>query len=175
MLKFIITFITIWATLSPPLHAAEVCSRMAIINYQEVLVDTNSSQKGEGLRYFLSKDKKATEFLDRYQKGTAIRWQTTLLGSIGTLLFLSGLFSSKESGKKGTYIGVGAGLIGLNIVISKTLERNNEINLIRAIEEYNKRHIPRIYFNTPYMRNQSSFYRDHNTTRTLVLNFIREF
>lgn len=152
LIKVILLIFVITLTQSTAL-AVEVCSRLAIINYQEVLVDTNSSQKGEGLRFFLSKDKKATQFLNRYQEGTGIRWQSTLLGSIGTIILLSGIFKSTDNSNKTTLMGVGAGLIGLNIVISKTLEKNNEINLIRSIEEYNKRHIPRIYFNTPYNEN----------------------
>lgn len=175
MLKWI-TILLISFLLNNSLFAAEVCSRVAIVNYQEVLVDTNSSQKGEGLRYFLSKDKKASEFLNRYQEGTKIKWQTTLLGSVGTILFLSGLFSSKSSNNKTTLMGIGAGIIGLNIVVSKTMEQNNEINLIRAIEEYNKRHIPRIYFNTPYNSNSrgpSSLHQDGSGG--FMLNFIKEF
>ncbi len=156
--------------------AAEICSRIAVINYQEVLVDTNSAQKGDGLRFFLSKDKNATKFLNTYQEGTKIKWHSTVLGSLGTILFLSGLFKSSGSSNKTTFMGVGAGLVGLNFVISKTLEKNNEINLIRAIEEYNKRHIPRIYFNIPYndnLRGPSSL--RSNRSSGFMLNLTKEF
>jgi hypothetical protein len=151
------------------ISAAEVCSRIATINYQDVLVDVNSSQKGEGLRFFLAKDKKAIQFLNKYQQGTKIKWQSTLLGSIGTILFLTGLFKNSSNSNKTTYMGVGAGLISLNIIISKTLEKNNEINLIRAIEEYNKRNIPRIYFGTPYQNSYN--YR----TPQFLITFTRNF
>ena len=56
-------------------HAVETCSRIAIVNYQEVLVDSNASEKGEGLRYHLEKDPVAKEYLDTYQKNSAIQWK----------------------------------------------------------------------------------------------------
>ena len=36
--------------------SVETCSRTAIINYQKILVDINTTHKGEGLRYYLEKD-----------------------------------------------------------------------------------------------------------------------
>ena len=43
---------------------AETCSRVASINYQEVLIDVSSNNRGEGLRYYLAKDQIAKELLD---------------------------------------------------------------------------------------------------------------
>ena len=43
--------------------ASESCSRTATINYQEVLVDSASSLKGEGLRPYLAKDAEALSYL----------------------------------------------------------------------------------------------------------------
>ena len=34
----------------------EPCSRSARINYQDVLVDTSSTRKGEGIKFYLEKD-----------------------------------------------------------------------------------------------------------------------
>ena len=40
----------------------------------------------------------------------------------------------------------GAALIIVNFFIARTLEFNNEDNLNKAIEEYNKRNLPKIFF-----------------------------
>lgn len=124
---------------------AETCSRVAIINYQEVLVDTNTTQKGEGLRYHLEKDRKAVHYLNEYQKGTKINWQNAALGTAGTSMILAGFLTDvSDETKKTLFIG-GASLILINFMVARTLELTNEVNLLKAVEEYNKRNIPRIY------------------------------
>ena len=144
-------FLFILIALHNNAFAAETCSRVAIINYQEVLIDTNSTQKGEGLRFHLEKDEKAKEYLDKYQEGTQIRWQNSLIGSLGTGLVLSSfIINSNGSSKQSLLIG-GATLIAINFLVAKTLESANEKNLINAIEEYNKRNLPKVYF-TPKSR-----------------------
>lgn len=131
---------------SKNLSAVETCSRIAIINYQEVLVDSNASEKGEGLRYHLEKDPKALQYLDSYQKNSAIRWPNALLGTAGTGLLLFGFFTS-DSQDRQIYLISGGAAILVNFLIARTLEVTNEANLNRAIEEYNKRNLPKIYFN----------------------------
>lgn len=126
--------------------AVETCSRIAIINYQEVLVDANASEKGEGLRYHLEKDPVAREYLDSYQKHSAIRWPNALLGTAGTGLLLFGFFTSNSEDRQ-IYLISGGATILVNFLIARTLEVTNEVNLNRAIEEYNKRNLPKIYFN----------------------------
>ena len=141
----------IWALLiaffHAPLWAFETCSRTAIINHQEVLVDTNTNQKGEGLRYYLEKDEVAEKYLDKYQEGTEIRWQNAILGTAGTGMVMTGLLTSSNTSTKRTLYVTGASLILINFLVARTLETANEKNLMRAIEEYNKRNLPRIYFN----------------------------
>ena len=131
---------------SPSIEAVDTCSRVALINYQEVLVDTNSNQKGEGLRYHLEKDSIAKSYLDSYQSGTEIRWQNTILGTLGTALILSGLLTNSSSDNNQRLIIGGATILSVNYLIARTLENQNESNLIKSIEEYNKRNLPRIYF-----------------------------
>ncbi len=109
-------------------------------------MDTNSTQKGEGLRFHLEKDKKAKEYLDEYQKGTQIKWQNSLLGSVGTGLVLTSFLTNSSSNNKKSLLIGGATLIAINFLVAKTLESANEKNLINAIEEYNKRNLPKIYF-----------------------------
>ncbi|MGZ3788343.1 MAG: hypothetical protein ACXVLQ_07450 [Bacteriovorax sp.] len=127
-------------------NAVETCSRIAIINFQEVLVDSNASEKGEGLRYYLEKDPVAKEYLDSYQKNSGIRWPNAFLGTAGTGLLLFGFFTSNSQDRQ-IYLISGGATILVNFFIARTLEVTNEANLNRAIEEYNKRNLPKIYFN----------------------------
>lgn len=144
--NFALTFIFSWLIIFNNAGAVETCSRIAIINYQEVLVDSNASEKGEGLRYHLEKDPIAKSFLDTYQKNSAIRWPNALLGTAGTGLILFGFFTSNSQDRQ-VYLISGAATILVNFLVARTLEVTNEANLNRAVEEYNKRNLPKIFFN----------------------------
>lgn len=154
---------------------ASTCSRIAIINYQEVLVDTNSTQKGEGLRYYLEKDPIARMYLERYQKGTEIKWQNAIIGSMGTALILAGLVTNMPNDNKRSFLIGGASLIAINFLVAKTIEHNNEKNLLKAIERYNKHNLPHIYFN-PFSgsgRNPSS--SNSALTPSILINKVWSF
>lgn len=140
--------------LSFNLLAVETCSRVAIINNQEVLVDSNSTDKGEGLRFHLEKDQKAKEYLDLYQKNNSIFWPNAVIGTAGTGLFLYGIFNTKKADSN-VFIISGAAAILVNFLIAKTLEMTNEVNLNKAVEEYNKRNLPKIYFSPEENRSQN--------------------
>jgi hypothetical protein len=127
------------------LFARETCSRTATINYQEILVDSSSTQKGEGLRFYLEKDTSAKSYLDMYQNGAKLKWQNAAMGTLGTAFVLGGLVTNNRE-RKQTFIIAGFSLIAINFLIAKTFEVSNEDNLLRAIEEYNKRNYPKIYF-----------------------------
>lgn len=146
MRLFLLSLLISCLLLSQSLSAVETCSRIAIINYQEVLVDANASEKGEGLRYHLEKDAAAKEYLDSYQKNSAIRWPNAILGTAGTGLLLFGFFTANSEDRQ-IYLIAGGATILVNFLIARTLEVSNEANLNRAIEEYNKRNLPKIYFN----------------------------
>lgn len=163
MLKGIIFFI--FALVHLTTHAVDTCSRIAIINYQEVLVDTNSTEKGEGLRYHLEKDPVAKSYLDKYQQGTQIRWENAVLGTVGTGLLIGGALVQSGGSKSPMIIGGIATMI-VNFLLAKTFENSNEENLNKAIEEYNKRNLPKIYFNP----GQSSSKDRDNTVSLLLLN-----
>ena len=136
--------------------AVETCSRVAIINFQEVLVDSNTSEKGEGLRYHLEKDPVAKEYLDIYQKNSAIRWPSAILGTAGTGLMLFGFFNSDTEDRR-LYLIAGGATILVNFLVTRTLELTNETNLNRAIDEYNKRNLPKIFFNPEETQGQIDF------------------
>lgn len=142
-MKIIVIFLF---SISQLINADSTCSRTAIINDQEVLIDTNYSEKGEGLRFQIDKDPVAKEYLDEYQKNTGIRWQNAVLGTVGTLLIIAGIFTQSDDKRQRTLILSGAGAMTVNFFFAKTMENANERNLERAIEEYNKRNIPKIYF-----------------------------
>ena len=130
---------------------AENCSRVATINYQEVLVDVSNSNRGEGLKYYLEKDPIAKDLLNDYQKNLRPTWKTAASSTLGSAMILGGLLRT-NTGDSETFtsrnfllIG-GATLIGVSYLITKTNQFNNEYLLLRSIEEYNKRNTPRIFF-----------------------------
>ncbi len=143
-MRFFLVFLLIFVTL--PVSAVETCSRIAIINYQEVLVDANTSEKGEGLRYHIEKDPVALGYLNTYQKNSSRKWPSAVLGTAGTGLLLAGFFNSDSEDRR-TFILAGATTFIVNFLVARTLEITNEENLNKAVEEYNKRNLPKIFFN----------------------------
>lgn len=145
-----LTLILILLLNSLSVLAAETCSRVAIINYQEVLVDVSSSNRGEGLRFYLEKDEVAKGLLDEYQDNNRPTWKGAALSTVGTALMLAGFLRSSEGhGEaltgRGTLLLAGGTMIALSYLISKTKQHNNEHLLQKSIEEYNKRNTPRIF------------------------------
>ena len=131
--------------------SAETCSRIASVNYQDVLVDVSSNKKGEGLRYYLEKDEVAKDLLNEYQENNKSTWQKAAMSTLGTGMILAG-FMRTDSGGNGSLTGKnfllfgGAALITISYLISKTNSHNNEYLLSKSIEEYNKRNTPKIFF-----------------------------
>jgi hypothetical protein len=127
------------------------CSRTATINYQEVLVDTNNTNKGEGLRFYLEKDPIAKNYLETYQQTSRPQKLIAAIGAIGSSMLLASLFTTKKQGVTGLQtrdilvIGGTLTLIG-NFLVAKTFDYTNEAYLQKSIDEYNKRNFPRIYF-----------------------------
>lgn len=130
---------------------AETCSRVATINYQEVLVDVSSKSRGEGLRYYLEKDQASKSLLDEYQDNNRPTWRSAALSTVGTGMIIAGILQSSSgtdsavSGRNFLSFG-GATMIAVSYLISKTNQYNNEYLLSRSIEEYNKRNTPKIFF-----------------------------
>ena len=135
----------------PQLQAAETCSRIASINYQEVLVDVSSSKRGEGLRYYLEKDQISKELLDEYQLNNRTTWKSAAMSTMGTGMMLAGLLRKNE-GQSETFTSRnfllfgGMTLLGVSYLITKTKQYNNEYLLLKSVEEYNKRNTPKILF-----------------------------
>lgn len=131
--------------------ADETCSRTATINYQEVLVDVSASYRGEGLRYYLEKDQVSKDLLDEYQENNRPTWKSAAMSTIGTAMVLGGFLRSDSKANetfasKNVLIFGGATLIAVSYLMSKTNQYSNEHLLYKAVEEYNKRNTPRIYF-----------------------------
>lgn len=126
--------------------SVETCSRIAIINFQEVLIDTTPSKKAEGLRFYLSKDPEALEYLNKYQNNTNYEWPSALVGTVGTGMVITSLFIRNDKKRRDSFLIGGAAIWVVNFLVLQTLRGNNESYLDRAIEEYNKRNLPRIYF-----------------------------
>ncbi len=147
MLK--IGFIFILNLIALTTFAAETCSRVAIINYQEVLVDAGSNKKGEGLRYYLEKDAQSKELLDEYQEKNKPTIWGAATSTVGSLMILTGLTQTSKasnSQNKNTLIFGGGILVAISYLTSKTIQYNNENLLKNAVDQYNKRNLPRIYF-----------------------------
>ena len=149
--SFLFLFFLIFALIFSPLTPVigeEVCGRIAIINFQEVLVDSNSNQKGEGLRYYLEKDHQSKVFFDSYQKGNEQKWLSAALGTVSSLMILTGFLTRNNPTNRQALIVGGASLMTVNFLVAKTLDYVNKNNLTKSVDEYNKRNLPRIYFNT---------------------------
>lgn len=136
-------------------YCAETCSRKAIVNYQEILVDGGSNKKGEGLRFYLEKDKYSKELLDKYQDANKPTIWSASTSTIGSFMILSGLLQTNEDDgiqNRNTLLYGGGILVALSYLVTRTLQYNNEEMLKRAVDQYNKRNLPRIYF-SPYNNN----------------------
>ncbi len=143
MLKKLIVLLCLFQVTA---YANEACSRIAIINQQEFLVDPNLNRKGEGLRFYLERDDKAKEFLEKYQNTSSQRLRPAVIGSVGTLMLLSTVFvNTSDNNRKALLIG-GLSTLFVNFLVTKTIDNNNEKYLIEAVHEYNKRREPKIFF-----------------------------
>ena len=131
-------------------RSQETCSRIAVINNQEVLVDISSSNKGEGLRPYLGRDPVAKDYLNQYQAKHLSPKRSAIIGSIAIGLMLGSEFSSSDSESgllsKNALLTAGLSLLGINLLVSQTIEFENENLLLKSIYEYNKRNHPKIYF-----------------------------
>lgn len=130
--------------------AAETCSRVATVNYQEILVDVSSKNRGEGLRYYLQKDDVAKGLLDEYQANNRPTWKSAAMSTLGTGMMLGGLLTSGSDSSgissRNFLLFGGATMIAVSYLYSKTIQYNNEYLLYKSVEEYNKRNTPKIFF-----------------------------
>lgn len=142
--------------------AEETCSRVATINYQEVLVDVSSKNRGEGLRYYLEKDQVSKSLLDEYQENNRPTWKSAGLSTLGTGMMLFGLLrtsggSNETLTSRNFLLFGGATMIAVSYLISKTNQYSNEYLLSKSIEEYNKRNTPKIFFSPTDPKNGIGF------------------
>jgi hypothetical protein len=126
--------------------AAETCSRVATVNYQEILVDVSSKNRGEGLRYYLQKDDVAKELLNEYQDNNRPTWKSAAASTIGTAMMIGGLVGAGGGGNSHFLLFGGATMIAVSYLYSKTIQYNNEYLLYKSVDEYNKRNTPKIFF-----------------------------
>ncbi len=154
---YILFFFLLCFSRNSILFASESCSRTAIINYQEVLIDSANSLKGEGLRPYLAKDEEALKYLETYQQNARPSFKSSFLGSTGMLLSLLSFTTNSEHKapwNSKVLLTTGISLIFINYLFNNTLQKANEENLYKAIEEYNLKHRPKIEF-TPEASNDS--------------------
>lgn len=164
-----IKVLAILLLISPSLWSAETCSRVAVINYQKVLVDSSSHKKGEGLRFYLEKDPVSKELLDKYQQKSRPTILSASTSTAGSILILAGLLQTNDNTgitNNNTLLYSGATLVALSYLISKTQQYSNERILEEAVNQYNTRNTPRIYF---------SPYNDNSGRSGLGFGFQQEF
>lgn len=158
-MKIFILFFTLTVLIGQT-WANETCSRVAVINYQEVLVDASSSNKGEGLRFYLEKDPIAVELLNEYQEKNKPTMVGATTSTVGSLMVASGILNVNSGDHENVFnnnnmiIG-GVIVMGLSYLSSITVQYKNEEILKRSIEQYNKRNTPKIYF-SPYKDNSNN-------------------
>lgn len=154
---YLIYIVILSISMTPYTFSSESCSRTAIINYQEVLIDSANSLKGEGLRPYLAKDKVALNYLDKYQKNARPSFKSSFLGTTGVTLSLLSFTTNSEHKapwNSKVLLTTGITLIFVNYLFNNTLQKANEENLDKAIEEYNLKHRPKIEF-TPEASNDN--------------------
>jgi hypothetical protein len=152
--------------------ASESCSRTAVINYQEVLIDSANSLKGEGLRPYLSKDTQALSYLEIYQQNARPSFKSSFLGTTGVALSLLSFTTNSEHKapwNSKVLLTTGLSLIVINYIFNHTLQKTNEENLYKAIDEYNLKHRPKIEF-TPEASNDNVL-----SNFSWQIGFTREF
>lgn len=156
-----LTILVLAMMIASSAFSAETCSRVATINYQEVLVDVSSQNRGEGLRYYLEKDEVSKALLNEYQENNRPTWKSAVLSTFGTAMILGGLLrtsaGNNELTNRNFLLFGGASLIGISYLISKTNQYNNEYLLMKSIDEYNKRNSPKIYFSPLDPQNKLGF------------------
>ena len=145
----------IFLSISAP-FAKEICSRVATVNYQEVLVDLSNTQKGEGLKFYLDQDPVSKSYLKTYKENSQRKWHNAIMGSIGAILIFFSI--TTHGATRRNYLFTGGAIFAINYLTAKTLEYSNEKNLIRAVDEYNKRNLPKIYFGSEGNGNSKSVY-----------------
>ena len=151
-MKVVLLIALLISLLTGQVFANKTCSRTAVINGQEVLVDVGPTQKGEGLRYYLEKDDEALELLNEYQEANRPSQLISITSTTGSTMILLGLMNTNLT--QGTISNsdllLGGGLIiAVSYLVSKSMQYYNEDLLQNAVEQYNKRNSPQIYF-TPY-------------------------
>lgn len=165
MWVLILIFSFFWTSV----FAEETCSRTAIVNNQKILVDTNSVQKGEGLKNYLEKDETAKQFLERYREGIGSKWQNAALGTLGTALILGGLLINNGSKTRNTFVISGVSIMAINFFVASTYDYRNELNLQKSVEEYNRRNVPKIYMDGDEQKVRP------NDDKGLMFNLIKDF
>lgn len=165
----ILIIISLLLSTSGRVFADSTCSRVATVNYQEILVDAGTGKMGEGLRFYLEKDPESLELLDEYQKKNKPTLWSAGASTVGSLMILGGLLQSGDQssvGDRNTLFTGGAILVTLSYLMTKTVKLNNEKYLKLAIDQYNKRNSPRIYF---------SPFRDNNGESGVGFGLQKEF
>ena len=116
----------------------QTCSRVAIYNNEEVLIDGHTSKKGSGLNKIMKSNMLAMKHLENYQTNNEMKIFNIASGTVSTASIFAGLLYTGSKANKNNLLIFG-GLIALvNFLTTKTIEFYNERELDLAISEFNK-------------------------------------
>lgn len=135
--------------------------RTVQINGESIAIDASTTQKGEGIRYYLEKDPIALEYLNQYAQTNKPNWKRIAVSTFGVGLILGSIIASNETDniflKRDTLLYSGLGIVALSFIFAKTKQGEQEIYLNQAIQEYNKRNKPEIIWSPQYHPENKSF------------------
>lgn len=118
--------------------STQTCSRKAIYQNKEILIDGHTGAKGSGLVKILEKNPKALSHLNSYQNANDVQTFNLISGSVSTLSLLTGLLYTGDKNNKSNFLVFGGVVALINFLTTKTIHFYNERELTLAIEEFNK-------------------------------------
>jgi len=124
--------------------SAPTCSRKAIFNNKEILIDGYTGARGSGLNKIMRSNPKALKHLSIYQNANDIQTFNLLSGTISTTSLITGLLYTGDRDNKNNFILFGGIVALINFLTTKTIQFYNERELTLAIEEYNKTSVHQI-------------------------------
>lgn len=162
--QFFVTF-TIFVALIGFSHRAVAleakCGRTAEINGENIAIDASTTQKGEGLRFYLTKDPEAKKYFDEYTESNKPNWKRIGVSTFGMGLIIGGFLSSNDTDndffKRDTLLVSGVTIVALSFVYAKTRQSEKEVILQKSINEYNKRNEPKILITPQYRQDNDGW------------------
>ena len=134
--------------------AKSACTRTFSYNGEIRLLDGHNLTKGEGLREIFEGHPESLELLDKYQDNYKVSKRSIILGGIGSVGIISGLFLQHDKELRDRALILGGVAIALNYFLTETIIYYNRSNLQKAIDLYNKKNKNKIELGLSPLINQ---------------------